>query len=430
MTMDQYQNSVDWLSRAEKVIPLGSQTFSKSKYSVPLGAAPLYAASAEGCVITDIDGNSYIDLVSGLLSISLGYQDADVDVAVLNQMRLGVTMSLPTRLEALVAEKLVQLIPCAEQVRFGKNGSDVTSAAVRMARAYTDREHVLVCGYHGWQDWYIGSTTRDAGVPESVKALTHSFAFNDLDSLEALFDQFSGQVAAVMMEPMSSQFPSPGFLEGVRELCSARGALLIFDEMITGFRFHEGGAQAFFDVTPDLATFGKGMANGYPLSAVVGRSEIMAMMDTIFFSGTFGGEALSLAAASAVLDKIVKLSVPAILARRGQALADAVTELAERHGVDSWFRLVGHPSWKIMDIGLAPGADTLLLKSLLIQELAERGVLTMGSHNISLAHDEDAIAQIVKAYDHVFSKIAQSLRAGNTESLLKGELIKPVFKVR
>jgi len=428
--MDQYQNSLDWLHRAEKVIPLGSQTFSKSKYSVPLGAAPLYAASAEGCVITDIDGASYIDLVSGLLSISLGYQDADVDAAVLSQMRLGVTLSLPTRLEALVAEKLVRLIPCAEQVRFGKNGSDVTSAAVRMARAYTQREHVAVCGYHGWQDWYIGSTTRDAGVPDSVKALTHPFGFNDLGSLEVLFDQFSGQIAAVIMEPMSSQYPDPEFLSGVRDLCTARGTLLIFDEMITGFRFHQGGAQALFDVTPDLATFGKGMANGYPLSAVVGRKDIMAMMDTIFFSGTFGGEALSLAAANAVLDKIVKVDVPAVLARRGKALADAVTELAKRHGVDSWFRLVGHPSWKIMDIGLAPGADALLLKSLLIQELALCGVLTMGSHNISLAHSDEAIAQIVTAYDQVFSKIAQSLRAGNIENLLKGELIKPVFKVR
>jgi len=428
--MDQYQNSLDWLHRAEKVIPLGSQTFSKSKYSVPLGAAPLYAASAEGCVITDIDGASYIDLVSGLLSISLGYQDADVDAAVLSQMRLGVTLSLPTRLEALVAEKLVRLIPCAEQVRFGKNGSDVTSAAVRMARAYTQREHVAVCGYHGWQDWYIGSTTRDAGVPDSVKALTHPFGFNDLGSLEVLFDQFSGQIAAIIMEPMSSQYPDPEFLSGVRDLCTARGTLLIFDEMITGFRFHQGGAQALFDVTPDLATFGKGMANGYPLSAVVGRKDIMAMMDTIFFSGTFGGEALSLAAANAVLDKIVKVDVPAVLARRGQALADAVAELAKRHGVDSWFRLVGHPSWKIMDIGLAPGADALLLKSLLIQELALCGVLTMGSHNISLAHSDEAIAQIVTAYDQVFSKIAQSLRAGNIENLLKGELIKPVFKVR
>ncbi len=168
-------------------------------------------------------------------------------------------------------------------VRFGKNGSDATSAAIRLARAFTKKEHVAVCGYHGWQDWYIGSTTRDLGVPEATKSLTHTFKYNDISSLEQLFYQQKNQIAAVILEPMNTHFPEDNFLQKVKDLCQQHGAVLIFDETITGFRFSMGGAQQLFNVTPDLATFGKGMANGYPISAVVGRKDIMMLMEDIFF---------------------------------------------------------------------------------------------------------------------------------------------------
>jgi glutamate-1-semialdehyde 2,1-aminomutase len=210
-----------------------------------------------------------------------------------------VIFSLPHPIEAEVAELICEMVPCAEMVRFGKNGSDATSGAIRLARAFTGRDRVAVCGYHGWQDWYIGSTARHRGVPKATRDLTHTFAYNDLTSLDALLDAHAGEFAAVILEPMNVTDPAPGFLEGVKQRAHRHGAVLVFDETITGFRYANGGAQQLFGVTPDLATFGKGLANGYPVSAVAGRREIMKLMEEIFFSFTFGGEALSLAAARA-----------------------------------------------------------------------------------------------------------------------------------
>jgi len=286
--MSSYKNSESWLKRAEITIPLGSQTFSKSRTQYPVGVSPLYISRAKGATVRDLDGNSYVDLVNALASITLGYRNRGVDTAIRNQLRKGISFSLPGKLEAEVSEKLVDMIPSAEMVRFGKNGSDATSAAIRISRAYTGRDHVAVCGYHGWQDWFIGSTTRNKGVPKPVSELTHSFKYNDAESLESILVNY--QVAAVILEPMNVSFPNEGFLLRVKELAKKHGAVLIFDETITGFRLSAGGAQELFNVNPDLSTFGKGMANGMPLSAIVGRSEIMKEMENVFFSGTFGGE--------------------------------------------------------------------------------------------------------------------------------------------
>ena len=297
---------MEHLMRAEKSIPVGSQTFSKSKTQYPLGISPLYADRAKGAEIWDVDGNRYIDLVSALASVTLGYGDKGLEKAVKKQLKKGVSMSLPGILEAEVAELIVELVPSAEMVRFGKNGTDATSAAIRLARAYTGRDHIVVCGYHGWQDWFIGSTTRNKGVPDSVSALTHKFEYNNIASLKKVLFEFEGKIAAVIMEPMNVTYPESGFLESVQQEVSAAGAVLIFDETITGFRFGKGGAQELFGVTPDLSTFGKGMANGFPLSAVVGRRDIMMEMEQIFFSGTFGGELLSLASAKYTLSSMVK----------------------------------------------------------------------------------------------------------------------------
>ena len=222
--------------------------------------------SGKGGHVWDVDGNEYVDFVNGLCAVTLGYDDADVTRAVKAQLEDGVIFTLPHPLEMQVAEAIVDMVPCAEMVRFGKNGSDVTAAAVRLARAFTGRDHVAVCGYHGWQDWYIGSTARNRGVPEAVRNLTHAFAYNDLESLRKMLAGHPGEVAAVILEPMNSQAPKDGFLEGVKELTHRHGALLVFDEVITGFRLANGGAQELFGVTPDLACFGKGVANGYPVS--------------------------------------------------------------------------------------------------------------------------------------------------------------------
>ena len=222
------------------------------------------------------------------MPVVLGYRDPDVDDAVRRQLDLGITFSLATELEAEVAEKLVDAVPCAEMVRFGKNGSDATTGAVRVARAATGREIVAVCGYHGWHDWYVGSTTRNKGIPKAVQGLTEQFEYNNLGSLQSLFDKHPGRIAAVIMEPMNMIEPEDGFLQSVAALTRKEGAILIFDEIITGFRFARGGAQEYFGVTPDISAFGKALGNGMPIAAVVGRREIMMEMEEIFFSSTFG----------------------------------------------------------------------------------------------------------------------------------------------
>ena len=283
MKPDRYRKSRAMLERAQRVIPLGSQTFSKSRVVYPANAAPLFLTHGKGSHVWDVDGNEYVDFVNGLLPVILGYDDPDVIEAVSSQLKRGVTFSLATELEVELAELMREIIPCAEMVRFGKNGSDATSGAIRVARAHTGRDRVAVCGYHGWQDWYIGATTRNKGVPAAVGALTHKFPYNDLDALRRLLESHRGEFAAVMMEPMNVEEPRPGYLEGVRDLAHEHGALFILDEIITGFRYHLGGAQTLFNVVPDLATFGKSMGNGFPISAVVGRARYMAADGGDFF---------------------------------------------------------------------------------------------------------------------------------------------------
>ncbi|MBB1384238.1 aminotransferase class III-fold pyridoxal phosphate-dependent enzyme [Pseudoalteromonas sp. SG45-5] len=428
--MNNYTNSGEWLQRAEKTIPLGSQTFSKSKVAFPQNAAPLFIERGYGSKVWDADNNEYIDFVNGLLSISLGYCDAEINQAVVNQLALGVTFSLPHKLEMEVAEELVKLIPCAEMVRFGKNGSDATSAAIRLARAYTKREHVAVCGYHGWQDWYIGSTTRNLGVPECVRALTHTFTYNDLDSLEKLFNEHPEQLAAVIMEPMNVAYPKQGFLEGVQALCQKYGTVLIFDETITGFRFDLHGAQGLFNVTPDLATFGKGMANGFPISAVVGKQKIMSLMEDIFFSGTFAGETMSLAATKATLKKMQEKDVLTHIHHLGDKLIAELDTLILKHNAQQWLSTAGHPAWSFIVIKDTAHYSSLELKSLFIQEMCTRGILIAGSHNLSYAHTLCDIEKLLNAYDEVIAILVNTIKTQNLYTIFKGNLLEPVFKVR
>ncbi len=425
-----FTQSEAYLERAQKVIPLASQTFSKSRTQYPVGVSPLFLARGEGSHVWDVDGNEYIDFVSSLASVTLGYKDPDVDAAVRAQLDSGVILSLPHPIEAEVAELICEMVPCAEMVRFGKNGSDATAGAIRIARAFTGRDHVAVCGYHGWQDWYIGSTARNRGVPDATSALTHGFMFNDLASAEAVFAAHPGQVAAIILEPMNVAYPAPGFLEGLKELAHKNGAVLIFDETITGFRFANGGAQELFGVTPDLACFGKGLANGYPVSAVAGRRDVMMLMEEVFFSFTFGGEMLSLAAAKATLTKLRDSPVVSGIAAKGQLIIDGLTAILSKHDLGQVFGVCGHPSWSFLTIADARGASSFEIKTLLMQELHQRGILTVGTHNLNHAHSNDDISALLAAYSEVLPMIGASLDAGKLLSKLRCDPLIPLFKVR
>jgi len=425
-----YKKSEAYLERAERVIPLGSQTFSKSRTQYPHGVSPYFITHGQGSRVWDLDGNEYIDFVNSLASVTLGYNDPDVTAAVEAQLKQGVIFSLPHPIETEVAELICDMVPCAEMVRFGKNGSDATAGAIRLARAYTGRDHVAVCGYHGWQDWYIGTTARHRGVPKAVRDLSHTFAYNDLASLQAVFDQHAGAVAAVILEPMNVAQPQPGFLEGVRDLAHRHGALLVFDETITGFRFANGGAQEFFGVTPDLATFGKGLANGYPVSAIAGRRDVMKLMEEIFFSFTFGGETLSLAAAKATLTKLRTDPIIATLQRLGVDLRTRLAELITRHRLSHVATVSGHPSWTFLNLREAPGVSVFDVKTLLMQEMLARGVLTLGSHNLSYAHSDADIDALLGAYDETLALLARALSEDRLREQLRGKPLEPLFRVR
>jgi len=425
-----YQASQAWLERAQKTIPLGSQTFSKSRTHYPKGVSPHYVARGKAAHVWDLDGNEFIDFVNGLCAVTLGYDDPDVTAAVKAQLESGVIFSLPHPLEAQVAEKICELVPCAQMVRFGKNGSDATAGAIRIARGFTKRDHVAVCGYHGWQDWYIGSTARNLGVPQATRDLTHTFAYNDLGSLEKIFAAWPGQVAAVILEPMNVADPAPGWLQAVKELTHRHGALLVFDETITGFRFANGGAQELFGVTPDLATFGKGMANGYPLSAVAGRRDVMMLMEEVFFSFTNGGETLSLAAALASMQKLQREPVTRTLAARGNAIIDGARELIGRHRLGDVFSVSGHPSWSFLNFRDAGGYTVWQIKTLFLQEVFARGILTVGSHNLSWAHTDADVQRLLGVYDEVFALIRRGLDDASLPKLLMTTPLEPLFKVR
>jgi len=431
MTGDpRYQVSEAMLRQALEVIPLGSQTFSKSKTHYPLGVSPYFAERGKGSRLWDVDGNEYIDFINSLAAINLGYGDAEVDGAVRAQLDKGVVFSLSHGLEREVAELLVEMVPCAELVRFGKNGSDATAGAIRVARAFTGRDRVAACGYHGWQDWYIGATTRNRGVPKATSDLTHLFPYNDLAALDATLRAHPGEFAAVIMEPMNVAAPAPGYLAGVKEIAHRHGALLIFDETITGFRFAPGGAQEKFSVTPDLATFGKGMANGYPLSAVAGRADVMRLMEEIFYSFTFGGETLSLAAAKATMLKLRREDACGHYQRQGSRLMRDVDALIARHGLGQVLRQAGDPSWSFLIIGDAPAYSQWEIKTLFLQEVFARGILTLGTHNLSLSHSDADIARLLKVYDEVFAILADVLQNRSLKQYLRCAVLQPLFKVR
>jgi glutamate-1-semialdehyde 2,1-aminomutase len=424
-----YRASMEWLTRAERSIPLGSQTFSKSRTQYPHGVSPYFIKSAKGAHVWDIDGNRYVDFVNSLAAVNLGYADQDVTHAVAEQLRDGVIFSLPHPLETMVAEKLIEMIPCAERVRFGKNGSDATSGAVRVARAFTGRDHVICCGYHGWQDWYIGGTARNKGVPQATRDLVHVVAYNDLPGLERLLLEHRGRTAAVIMEPMSAAFPAAGYLEGVKELTHKHGALLIFDETITGFRFANGGAQQLFGIEPDLATFGKGMANGFPISAVVGHAEIMREMEEVFFSFTFGGETLSLAAALATMEKMQREPVVEQLRARGEKIQRGLQQLIEQYECQGFLQVSGHPAWSFLLFQDSPPYSSWQIKTLYLQEMFARGILTLGTHNMSYAHTEEDVAALLAAYDEVLPILREAVR-GKLELALLCKPLEPLFKLR
>jgi len=420
--------SRELLNRARGLIPGASQTLSKGPTQWVQGVAPAYLQRGDGAFVWDVDGNRYLDFPMALGPIILGHRHPGVDAAITEQLRSGITFTLPHPIEIDVAERIAALVPNAERVRFAKSGSDATSAAVRLARAMSGRERVIVSGYHGWHDWYIGSTTRHWGVPEAVSSLVEAVPFGDLGALAAALERCPEQVACVVCEPVGILEPAPAMLREMVDLAHRHGALAIFDEVISGFRLAPGGAQEHFDVRADLVCFGKALGNGMPISALAGPAATMDGLQDVFFSGTHGGETLSLAAARATLEVLAEEPVHEHLWRLGRRLQQGVTAAIERHGLGDWVSCSGAAPWTIVGVREPdPGGDTLPAKSLLQQEMIKRGILFNGSNFISYAHTEADIDTAIDAYAASFEVLAGAL-PDELEDRLEGPAVTPAFR--
>ena len=416
--------------KALKTIPLASQTFSKSYLQWPLGISPMFLKEGKGCRITDLDDNNYIDYVMGLMSVILGYSDKEVNQAVCSQLQKSVLLSMPHPKELELAEKLKNLIPYADMVRFGKNGSDATSAAIRISRAFTGRDLVAFSGYHGWHDWYIGKTTRNLGVPKSVTKLSYRFPFNDADALHSLVKNNPKNFAAVMIEPESAEVTAPGFLKRVREICDLYGIVLIYDEIICGFRVGYGGTSKVYDVYPDLGCFGKSMANGFPLSALVGNKKIMKLMEDVFVSGTFSGDVISLTAGLVTIDKLVTKNIPTKLAKRGKVLITKSNKILEEFSLKDIIHFSGNDWWPRLNVN-EDKQHPMLISSLLRQEFVRHGLFLGAGYNLCLKHDTEKIMLItMDSFKHAITQVNQALNSKDPYSFMKGNLLQKVFKVR
>lgn len=424
--------SQQYRQEAEALIPCITQTFSKAPTAFVQGVSPIYAQRADGCRIYDVDGNEYLDFIMGLGAVSLGYSYQAVNQAVSEFLQHNhPILSLPHPLEVEVAKLLVDMIPSAEMVRYGKNGSDVTAAAVRLARAYSGKEIILSCGYHGWQDWYVAATSRDLGVPDCLTPLTLKFDYNDLEGFKALFEANKDNVAGVIMEPAMLDAPEPGFLESIRTITEEAGVVLIFDEMVTGFRFAPGGAQELFDITPDLSCFGKAIANGFPLAALVGKKEIMSLCKDVFFSFTFGGEIVSLLAGLKTLQILKEEKVGQYMWKLGQRFKDEFNQLVEKHNLNDFVSCNGFPPRTSLIFSATPQNSVLVVRSWFQQEAIKAGILFNGDHFISYSHTEADINLALEVYDKILSDLSTRINQNeDLEPLLAGDVVRPVFQKR
>ncbi|MFI7667146.1 glutamate-1-semialdehyde 2,1-aminomutase [Nocardia sp. NPDC049526] len=431
---NRFARSNELQARLHDLVPGGAHTYARGPDQYPEFMAPVLVRG-EGCRVWDADGNCYIEYGMGLRSVTLGHAYRPVLEAVTRAIADGVSFSRPTELELLAAQDFLSLTPGADMVKFAKNGSDATTAAVRLARAATGRTVIAVCDqpFFSVDDWFIGTTPMASGIPTEAVTGTMKFQYNDLPSLAAVLN--TGTVAAVVMEAATAlNEPAPGFLEGVRELCDRHRTLLIFDEMITGFRWSAGGAQAIYEVTPDLSCWGKAMGNGFPISALAGKREFMELgglrtdRDRVFLlSTTHGPESASLAAFRAVAHEYTTGDPIARMEHAGRLLADGVNAIAADLGIADYLQVLGRPSCLIFATRDPEGRPSQEFRTLFLQELLDRGVLGQ-SFVTSAAHTEPDIDRTITACLEAASVYRKAIEQGTVDGLLEGRPVAPAIR--
>jgi glutamate-1-semialdehyde aminotransferase len=424
-----YRQSSQLYQQAKELFPYGTQLFSRRPELGAFGQAPIYFERMKDAHFWDVDGNEFIDTAMGVGPVILGYGYDSVDNAVKEQIAKGVLGSINNALEIETARKIVDMVPCAEMVKFCKSGGEAGTIAVRMARGYTGKEKVIFCGYHGWHDWYLAANLASdssldqhllpnltpKGVPKSLSGTALPFEYNNLDQLDLLLKQNSGDVACIIMEATRFKKPNHGFLEGVRRLADEHHCLLIFDEVITGFRISKGGAQEYFGITPDLATFAKAIANGYSLGAVVGKKRIMETQADNFISSTYWSDCTALAAGLATLHEIKNKPVIETINKTGQNLVLQIQKMANRSDLD--LGIDGHGFNFTLHFNYGHLSNKIM--TLFIQEMIAKGIFTNGVFYLCYTHTSEDIDKIISTTDEVFALLKKGIQENRIEQLLK-----------
>jgi glutamate-1-semialdehyde 2,1-aminomutase len=433
--MMNFEKSKTLKPKSHTLIPGGAHTYAKGDDQYP-ELAPGFLEKGKGCHVWDLDGNKFIEYGMGLRSITLGHAYESVIEAAYQQMQRGINFNRPSSIEVECAEKLLSLIDGAEMVKFAKNGSDVTTAAIKLARAYTGRDLVAICEDHPFfsvDDWFIGTTEMSAGIPQAIKNLTVKFHYNDLESVKNLFDQYPNQIACLIMEAERLDHPKDQYLQKVKEVCHKNGALLIFDEIITGFRWHLGGAQKYHNIVPDLSTFGKAMGNGFSISALVGKKEIMELggllhdKEKVFLlSTTYGAETHALAAALATMKIYESEPVIEHLYRQGERLIAGIAQSVQEHNLEGYFGTIGKPCNLLFFTRDNDHQPSQPMRTLFMQEIIKRGIIAP-SLVVSYSHKDADIDKTLEAINESLFIYRQALDNG-VEQYLFGRPIKPAIR--
>lgn len=435
--IENFEKSHLFSKKINSLIPAGAHTYSKGDDQFPY-LAPKGITHGKGVRVWDVDGNEYIDWAMGLTAVSLGHAYEPVLEAVRTQLELGANFQRPAVIELEFAERLKKLFPYFDMFKFAKNGSTVTTAAVKLARAYTGRSLVAVAAEHpffSYDDWFIGSTPCDYGIPSENKSLTRKFKYNNLESLERVFQENPGQIACVMLEPVKFDAPGPEYLKGVQGLCHKYGAVFVLDEMITGFRYHLQGAHQMFGVIPDLATYGKGVANGFSVAFLAGKREIMELGAVIpgkkkvfLVSTTHGSETHALAAAIRTIDILESEGVVEQNWRKGERVLAETRRIIRETELESYIDMIGYPAWPSMVCKDSEGTVSMPYKTLFLQEMIRRGFLFQGTFTFAHLHGDNEIDQTLEAFRESCFVYREAIESRTTDGRLVGDPIKPVFR--
>ncbi|MFC1568328.1 aminotransferase class III-fold pyridoxal phosphate-dependent enzyme [Candidatus Margulisiibacteriota bacterium] len=428
--------SQELYKKAKQLVPGGTQLLSKRPEMFLPDLWPAYYDKAKGCEVWDLDGNKYVDMsYMGIGASILGYADPDVDgavKAVIDKSSMN-TLNAPEEVE--LAELLIELHPWAKMARYARTGGEAMTIAVRIARAYSGKDKLLFCGYHGWHDWYLASNLggdsleehllpglSPAGVPKGLTGSAIPFNYNDLDEFHSVLMKHKDDVGVIVMETLRNHFPAKGFLEEIRKVASDNGIVLVFDEITAGWRLNLGGAHLLFGVSPDLAVFGKGMSNGYPMAAVIGNEVMQKAQDT-FISSTYWTERIGPSAALATIKTLRDKRVADHLVRIGKSVKQGWQEKADKHGLGievSGIDPLGHFSFKYEN-GLA-------LKTLFVQLMLEKGFLATTAFYASYAHQSDHVMAYLNAVDEAFAVLSAAVKNSDVEKRLQGPVAHAGFK--